>query len=159
MATLVRACGPTLAIVAVGAAIGLASSFSIATEAFAAKNFAVKCEKLNGLNGSLKSLAISPIAANQLCTCGQSNRELRRQLNAAGVRCFETKITNFNQPTGANGGNGGNGGPPGDDGLGNPGNAKPVGKAGEGPPRGSQNARMNAPAVGGPGTKGASDGI
>ena len=44
-------------------------------------------------------------------------------------------------------------------GLGNPGNAKPVGRAGEAPPKGKGgDDKFNSPRVGGPGTKGASDG-
>jgi hypothetical protein len=110
----------------------------------ASKNFAAKCERLTG---SVKALAIVPTYSHQqICACAQTNRELRKQLGAAGIKCSESKITNFNQPAGVNGDNGDNGDNGvnnGDDGLGNPGNdpdgpdtfgpGTHVGQAGEDP--------------------------
>jgi hypothetical protein len=61
----------------------------------ASKNFAAKCE---GITGNVKGLAIEPIYSNQqLCACAATNKEFRRQIGAAGIKCNENQITNFNQ--------------------------------------------------------------
>jgi hypothetical protein len=62
----------------------------------ASKNFAAQCERIVGNN--VKALAIEPTYSNQqLCACARTNEEFRRQLSATGIKCNESKITNFNQ--------------------------------------------------------------
>lgn len=79
-------------------------------------------------------------------------------------RCGYVPINNFftfsSRSAGAHFASGGNPPPPpgGNPGKGNPGNAKPVGNAGEGPPHNTQFNAFFAPQVGGPGTRGRSDG-
>jgi hypothetical protein len=64
----------------------------------ASKNFAAKCESVIGNN--VKALAIEPTYSyQQLCVCARTNPELRKQLGAAGIKCSETTLTNFNQAT------------------------------------------------------------
>jgi hypothetical protein len=98
------------------------------------------------------------------CICIQSDRRKKKDQVGGGFQenCAGVRVTNINVPSVT--GSPGNGDDDDDDdddgtsGLGNPGNAKPVGHAGEGPPNGTQDSKMNAPSVGGPGTRGASDG-
>ena len=62
----------------------------------ASKNFAAQCERIIGNN--VKALAIEPAYSNQqLCACARTNQEFRRQLSATGIKCNESKITNFTQ--------------------------------------------------------------
>jgi hypothetical protein len=132
-------------------------SASAANKGATKRNFAAKCERVYS-NKSVKALAIEEARSyQQICVCAQNNRELRRQLSAAGVTCTNNQITNFNQPTPSTDTGGPT--PPGGPTLGNPGNLKSVGHAGEGPPNATQDSKMNAPSQGGPGDKGASDGV
>jgi hypothetical protein len=94
------------------------------------------------------------------CVCIAANRHKKKQEIGGGMleNCAGVRVANFNVPSVTNSPPGnGDDGDNGTSGLGNPGNAKPVGHAGEGPPGGTQDAKMNAP-PGGPGTRGASDG-
>jgi hypothetical protein len=78
------------------AASSIAMSIAFTETASAAsKNFAAKCE---GVIGNVKALAIEPAYSHQqICACAQTNQELRKQLGAAGIKCNESTITNFNQ--------------------------------------------------------------
>lgn len=112
-------------------------SASAASKAATKKNFAAKCERVYS-NKSVKALAITPASNQEICACAQTNRDLRRQLGAAGIKCNQTTITNFNlatpnAPPGVT--------PPGVtlEGF-NPGNNKNVGKATETPPNGNGSA-------------------
>jgi hypothetical protein len=67
------------------------------------KNFAAKCERVYS-DKSVKALAIEEtLSYQQICVCARTNRNLRRQLGAAGVTCINNQVTNINQavsPTG-----------------------------------------------------------
>jgi hypothetical protein len=116
-------------------------SASAASKASAKGNFAAKCDRVYG-NASVKALAVEEtLSYQQICVCARTNRDLRRQLNAAGVTCTNNQITNFNQPTISGEPPGGPNPPPGATLTGfNPGNHKNVGKAGETPPNGNGSA-------------------
>lgn len=73
-------------------------SASAASKVSAKRNFAAQCERVYGTT-SVKALAIEEtLSYQQICVCARTNRELRRQLNAAGVTCANNQITNINQP-------------------------------------------------------------
>ena len=77
--------------------VAIGTVFTNATLA-ASKNFAAKCEGVIGNN--VKALAIEPTYSyQQLCVCARTNPELRKQIGAAGIKCNESTLTNFNQPT------------------------------------------------------------
>jgi hypothetical protein len=116
-------------------------SASAASKASAKRNFAAQCERVYS-NKSVKALAIEEtLSYQQICVCARTNRELRRQLTAAGVTCTNNQITNFNQPTISGEPPGGPNPPPGATLTGfNPGNNKNVGNAGETPPNGNGSA-------------------
>jgi hypothetical protein len=118
-----------------------ADSASAASKAATKKNFAAKCERVYGSDKSVKALAIEQSLSYQdICDCAQTNKNLKKQIGAAGIKCFDTKITNFNQPT-ITGEPPGPNPPPGVtlEGF-NPGNNKNVGKATETPPNGTGSA-------------------
>jgi hypothetical protein len=115
--------------------------------------------------------ALKGITAGKSCVCIQSDRRKKSELVGGGAQenCSGVRVANFNA-IGSSDESNNNDDDDDDDndddndndndddnGDGNPGNDKPVGKAGEGPPNGTQNAKMNAP-PNGPGTRGASDG-
>src|SRR5215216_6190912 len=75
-------------------------SASAASKASAKRNFAAKCERVYASDKSVKALAIEQsLSYKEICDCAQSSKNLKKQIGAAGIKCFDTKITNFNQPT------------------------------------------------------------
>jgi hypothetical protein len=91
--------------------VAIGTVFTNATLA-ASKNFAAKCEGVIGNN--VKALAIEPTYSyQQLCVCARTNPELRKQIGAAGIKCNESTLTNFNQATVAPPGEPPSGPPPG----------------------------------------------
>ena len=90
-----------LVILSAVSAVAVMSNTFVESASAASKNFAEQCE---GFNGNVKGLAIEPsYSQQQICACAKSNEDLRRQLGAAGIKCFGDKITNFNQATGTPG--------------------------------------------------------
>jgi hypothetical protein len=64
------------------------------SSATAGKNFAARCE---GINGNVMALAIQPTYSHQqICACARTNQKLRKQLGSEGIKCTDT-LTNFNQ--------------------------------------------------------------
>jgi hypothetical protein len=86
-----------LVILSAVSSIAIMSNTFAGSASAASKNFAATCEGLAG-SGSVKALAVEPAYSHQqICACAQTNEELRKQLGAAGVKCNESTLTNFNQ--------------------------------------------------------------
>jgi hypothetical protein len=118
--------------------VAMGTVFTDATWA-ASKNFAAKCERVMGNN--VKALAIEPTYSYQeLCVCARTNPELRKQIGAAGIKCNESTITNFNQATIAPPGEPPSGPPPGPEPTLNGNNG--WGNGGEGINAGSDNGNV-----------------
>ena len=101
MATFHYSFRATLASIAILSGAALSITFLIHTftdsATAAKKNFAAKCERAYG-DISAKALAIEEtLSYQQVCVCARTNRTLRRKLGAAGIKCNNSQLTNFNE--------------------------------------------------------------
>ncbi len=87
----------SLMILSAVSGVAVVSNTFVESASAASKNFAGQCQDLNG---NVKGLAIEPnYSEQQICACAKSNPEFRQQLGVTGIKCFDNKITNFNQAT------------------------------------------------------------